>query len=321
MQDILQTPEPDHASQTESHPSSVDLVQSRAALDQVLAASHVRHKQDVPDPEEAAVLVLRVAYDGTDFSGFAAQSPDQGVRTVAGELSRGLATLLHREVPLVCAGRTDAGVHARSQFVSISLRADEALALKKQEARRLVRSLGAILPDDIVVKQAFRADPGFSARFDAISRIYRYRIVRSEVRPLFCARWAWWVRGTEALDEESMARAAAALIGEHDFASFCKTTSAQGKSTHRMLAAVDLFHEEQLGEDQLVIQVEGNAFLHNMVRSIVGTLVDVGVGRRPASWVSQVLEARDRRAAGPTAPAAGLTFWDVRYPEGSLRTW
>lgn len=293
----------------------------RAELDRVLASSHLRRDRPDPDPGEAAALVLRVAYDGTGFSGFAAQSPDQGVRTVAGELGRALSLLMHRGVPLVCAGRTDAGVHARSQFVSVPLYPRELPGLDGDGARRLVRSLGAILPDDVVVTQALRAEPGFSARFDAVSRVYRYRIVRSDVRPLFCARWAWWVRGGDALDEEGMARAASALLGEHDFASFCKTASAAGKSTRRMLAAIDLFHQEELGEDQLVIQVEGNAFLHNMVRAIVGTLVDVGLGRHPPAWVAQVLDARDRRAAGQTAPACGLTFWDVRYPQGALRPW
>ncbi len=271
---------------------------------------------------DGAVLVLRLGYDGTDFSGFAAQRPESHVRTVAGELEVALRTLLRRDVDITCAGRTDAGVHARSQYVSVPVTERECDWLGRQQgARRLLRSLNAVLPDDVVVSQVLRGAPGFSARFDAQSRTYRYRISRGEAPPLFCARWAWWQRAQEPLDVDAMRVAARHLVGEHDFRSFCKTSSAEGKPTGRFVRSITIGEEEQLGEGLLTVEVVGNAFLHNMIRIMVGTLMEVGVGRRDPSWVGQVLEARDRTRAGGTAPACGLTFWDVSYPDGALGSW
>lgn len=263
-------------------------------------------------------LVLRVGYDGAAFSGFAAQEGQPHVRTVAGELSRALLTLLRRPVELTCAGRTDAGVHARAQYVSLPTTAQESCELS---GRRLLRSLSAVLPDDVTVDAALRAAPGFSARFDARTREYRYRLICSPTRPLFCRHWAWWLRDEGTMDVEAMRVGAQSLIGEHDFKSFCKTASAEGKPTCRFVESLDFFEEEQLGERQLVTRIVGNAFLHNMVRTIMGTLVEVGRGHRGPDWVAGVLAARDRRAAGPCAPACGLTFWAVRYGEGVLRPW
>lgn len=272
------------------------------------------------DGPDGDVLVLRVGYDGTDFSGFAAQERQTHVRTVAGELSRALETLLRRRVDLTCAGRTDAGVHARAQHVSVPMTRAESESLSGE---RLLRSLGAVLPDDVRVDALYRADAGFSARFDARARRYRYRIVAGPVSALFNARWSWWLRcRSEAdLDVAAMDKAARCLVGEHDFKSFCKTASAQGKPTCRRVDSVAFEAEEALGERMLVLDVVGNAFLHSMVRTIVGTLVEVGLGRRDPSWVAEALAARDRRAAGPCAPACGLTFWDVRYDKGAFRPW
>ncbi len=266
------------------------------------------------------VLVLKVAYDGTEFSGFAAQERQTHVRTVAGELARALGTLLRREVDLTCAGRTDAGVHARAQHVSVPMTPEESASLSGE---RLLRSLGAVLPGDVRVGAVYRADAGFSARFDARARRYRYRIVAGPVGALFNARWSWWLRCRSAsdLDVAAMDEAARCLVGEHDFKSFCKTASAQGKPTCRFVESVGFEEEEAMGERMLVLDVVGNAFLHSMVRTIVGTLVEVGLGRRDPAWVADALAARDRRAAGPCAPACGLTFWDVRYDGGALRPW
>lgn len=266
------------------------------------------------------VLVLKVAYDGTEFSGFAAQERQTHVRTVAGELARALGTLLRRELDLTCAGRTDAGVHARAQHVSVPMTPEESASLSGE---RLLRSLGAVLPGDVRVGAVYRADAGFSARFDARARRYRYRIVAGPVGALFNARWSWWLRCRSAsdLDVAAMDEAARCLVGEHDFKSFCKTASAQGKPTCRFVESVGFEEEEAMGERMLVLDVVGNAFLHSMVRTIVGTLVEVGLGRRDPAWVADALAARDRRAAGPCAPACGLTFWDVRYDGGALRPW
>ena len=172
-------------------------------------------------------------------------------------------------------------------------------------------------PDDIAVRAVRFAAPDFSARFNAVRREYRYRIVNAATPPIFLRDFAWWLRAP--LDVEAMRLAAQLLVGEHDFRSFCKAKSAEGKTTMRCVEALELFEEEQLGEKCLCIRVVGNAFLHSMVRTIVGTLVQVGAGHRSPEWVGQVLEARDRSAAGETAPAQGLVFWEVVYPHGILR--
>ncbi len=259
---------------------------------------------------EQAVLVLRLAYDGSSYSGFAEQK--EQVPTIAGELRRAIETFLRREVELTCAGRTDAGVHARGQYVSLPVTADE-LAIT---GRRWLRAMDALLPRDIAVNKVFRAAPGFSARFDARARTYVYRIADRPDRPVLTRAHVWWQR--DALDDAAMAEAAACLVGEHDFKSFCKTASAVGKPTCRTVMSVGFERTCELGEDVLAFTITGNAFLHSMVRTIVGTLVEVGAHRRPGAWVAEALAACDRRAAGPTAPARGLTFADVRYDEGAL---
>lgn len=266
------------------------------------------------------VLVLKVAYDGTEFSGFAAQERQTHVRTVAGELARALGTLLRREVDLTCAGRTDAGVHARAQHVSVPMTPEESASLSGE---RLLRSLGAVLPGDVRVGAVYRADAGFSARFDARARRYRYRIVAGPVGALFNARWSWWLRCRSAsdLDVAAMDEAARCLVGEHDFKSFCKATSAEGKPTHRCVMRCDVSEEWECGERVVCIDVVGNAFLHSMVRTMAGTLVEVGRGHRGAAWVADALAACDRKAAGPCAPAKGLTFVGVDYPQELLVPW
>lgn len=250
-------------------------------------------------------LLVTLAYHGRGFSGFARQP---GLTTVQGELERSLSTVLRRDVTTVCAGRTDAGVHARRQVVSCEgSGGDPAPAV-------LLRSLNALVGPGIAVLSVDEARPGFSARFDAVAREYRYRIVSGPVPPLFLSDFAWWHRG--ALDVDAMRDGAVHLLGEHDFVSFCTKQSSVGKSTVRFVETIAVEEEEHLGERCLTIRVVGNAFLHSMVRTIVGTLVEVGTGRRPHEWVATALEARDRTAAGPTAPAHGLTLWDVVYPDG-----
>lgn len=259
-----------------------------------------------------ATLVLKLGYRGAGFCGFAAQP---GRRTVAGEVTRSLETLLRREVDLTCAGRTDAGVHAIAQYVSVPVTADE-LALP---VRRLMHGLSALLPDDISPAVLYHAPKGFSARFDARSRSYRYRIVAGEARPVLAWDHAWWLRSD--LDVAAMGEAASALVGEHDFKSFCKATSAEGKPTHRCVMRCDVSEQAECGERVICIDVVGNAFLHSMVRTIAGTLVEVGRGHRSPAWVGEALAACDRKAAGPCAPAKGLTFVGVDYPQELLAPW
>lgn len=252
-------------------------------------------------------LILTIAYDGTAYSGFAKQKDEQ-LFTVQGELEQALATYFRQSIETVCAGRTDAGVHALGQVVSCVL---DAASLEGISPERLVISLNALTPDDISIRDVAYGPPGFSARFDAVSREYRYRIVEGSVPPIFLKSFAWHRRG--ALDVEAMRAGAAHLIGEHDFKSFCRAQSAVDRNTVRRIEEIRIERERQLGEECIVIRVVGNAFLHSMVRAIVGTLVQVGAGNREPQWVADVLAARDRNAAGETAPACGLAFWKVEY--------
>jgi tRNA pseudouridine38-40 synthase len=269
--------------------------------------------------EAAGTMVVELGYRGADFAGYAEQ-PAQ--RTVAGEMRRALETVLRRPIEMDCAGRTDAGVHALAQYVSLPVTADE-LALSQ---RRLMASLVALTPDDISIRAVYQAPVGFSARFDAVCRHYRYRVSCGPTRPVMGWDHTWWLRTVPGLDVAAMNEAADALLGEHDFRSFCKASSAEllladGRSTSRYLSVAKVNEVTEAGEDLLAFDVAGNAFLHNMVRAIVGTLVEVGRGRRPVGWVADVLAACDRSAAGPTAPAAGLTLDCVDYPAGALSPW
>jgi tRNA pseudouridine38-40 synthase len=256
-------------------------------------------------------LMMRLAYDGAAYAGFARQ-PE--LATVQGELERALSTIFARPVETVCAGRTDAGVHARDQAITFDVAPTE---LEGRNFARLVRSMNALTGDDIAVHTCEERPFGFSARFDAVSREYRYRIFVGDQPPLFLRHHAWWCPSVDVLDIEAMHRAASHLIGEHDFKSFCRTASACLGPTARFVETLEVFPETQMGEEHIVVRVVGNAFLHAMVRTIVGTLVEVGAHRRSADWTHDVLAACDRRAAGPTAPACGLTLWQVVYPVAS----
>ncbi len=255
--------------------------------------------------ERDLTLSATVAYDGTPFCGFAKQP---GQLTVQGELEQALSLLFRREVSLVCSGRTDAGVHARSQVVSFDVDEEE---LRDRTLLSIRRSLNALTHDAISVRGVEERPRGFSARFDAQWREYRYRICVDEMPPVFTSRFAWHI--SQELDVEAMEQGASYLIGEHDFKSFCMAASAVGKPTCRNVHEISFSHEEIMGEKLLVIKVVGNAFLHSMVRTIVGTLVAVGRGQRSPEWVHEVLDACDRSRAGENAPACGLTFWRVEY--------
>lgn len=263
-------------------------------------------------PEAAGTLVIKLGYRGEGFCGFAEQ-PAQ--RTVAGELRRALETTLRRPCELTCAGRTDAGVHAIAQYVSVPVTESELML----PGARLMRSLVALTSDDLSIGALFRTQPSFSARFDALSRSYRYRICAGDVRPVLAWDHAWWYKGQ--LNVGAMNEASKLLLGEHDFKSFCKATSAVDKPTCRYVSALDVRALEEAGENLVAIDITGNAFLHNMVRTIAGSLVEVGRGHRRPEWMSEVLAACDRRSAGPCAPAKGLTFVRVEYPAGALAPW
>ncbi len=250
-------------------------------------------------------LAITVSYDGAPFNGFARQ-PRQ--LTVQGEIEQALKTLFHRDVDTTCAGRTDAGVHARAQVVSLDVDEND---LDGKTLQSLRRSLNALTHDAVSVREVALRPAGFSARFDAVSREYRYFICVEAAPPVFMRDFSWHI--PVQLDVPSMEQGAAHLIGEHDFKSFCMAASADDGSTCRNVSEVSFADESVMGEQMLVCTVKGNAFLHSMVRAIVGTLVAVGKGRRYPDWVREVLEACDRTAAGENAPAKGLVLWGVDY--------
>ncbi|MHA3948435.1 tRNA pseudouridine(38-40) synthase TruA [Cellulomonas bogoriensis] len=264
-----------------------------------------------PDPDPVRVR-LDLAYDGTHFSGWAAQP---GLRTVQGTLEAALGTVLRCEPPrLTVAGRTDAGVHARGQVAHLDLPPDTWSDVTGRmgglAGEALVRRLAGVLPRDVVVRRAALAPDGFDARFSALERRYAYRLAdRPPLQdPL---RRAWVVRHRLPLDVVAMADAAGALVGQHDFAAFCKQR--EGATTIRTLQVLDV-RREATGPDQglVVVDVRADAFCHSMVRGLVGALLVVGEGRRPVTWPGELLAGR--RRGGPVAPALGLTLEEVAYP-------
>ena len=273
---------------------------------------------DAADTGAAALSAgaLIVAYDGTNFAGYARQS-DPPQRTVQEELERALATALHLPdaTPLatVVAGRTDAGVHAAGQVVSFS---GAGFAPTSFSRNAFLRSLNALTPTDISVRDLIFVSPDFSARFDAVSREYRYRIAGAPAPPLFLRPYVWHLPGfgADANRRAQMEQAAAILVGEHDFSSFAVTASLAGKNPVRRILSLDFCEAEYFGEPVIEIRIVGTAFLHSMVRTLVGTLVDLYAGRIKPGALPAILAARKRSAAGQTAPACGLTFHGVTYP-------
>ncbi|WP_425397773.1 tRNA pseudouridine(38-40) synthase TruA [Aeoliella sp.] len=244
-------------------------------------------------------LKLTVAYDGTAYAGWQIQ-PAQP--TVQSTLMQAWQAITGEEVTLTASGRTDAGVHALGQVVG--LRTNTAL-----ECERLVQALNAKLPEDVVVTQVETAPAGFHATHDALRKLYRYQIHNSRVRPLMDRRYRWHLPQT--LDVSAMQAAADLMVGRHDFACF-ETTGSERSSTVRTLTHVEVGQGGAEGE-KIDIDVEGDGFLYNMVRGIAGTLVEVGRGAREPQWISEVLASRDRRTAGPNAPAHGLVLVRVTY--------
>jgi tRNA pseudouridine38-40 synthase len=241
---------------------------------------------------------LTLAYDGTEFRGWARQR-DRRIRTIEGELSEALSAVVHEDVRLSVAGRTDAGVHARGQvasFVTASPRAPE----------RVQAAVNGRLAPEIVVMNAARAPDGFDARFSATAREYRYRIRTAATTDPFSARFTWHRPGT--LSVARMRAAGIALVGEHDFASFCRHPGTN-RSTVRRVTRLSVSRRAEVVE----IGIRANAFLHQMVRTIVGTLVEVGDGKCEPGDVARILAALDRSAAGQMAPALGLTLERVVY--------
>lgn len=258
---------------------------------------------DVDAPSETFACTL--SYDGLPFSGFAKQP---GQRTVQGELEDALGVIFRTEVPITCAGRTDSGVHALGQVISFDLPAG---GMEQKGDAAFLRSMNALTHEAISVLSVEERPAGFSARFDAQAREYRYLICDRVPAPQFTAPFAWHIN--RALDVAAMEEASRFLIGEHDFKSFCMAQSAASRPTCRNVSEISFARIRVMGEELLQITIVGNAFLHSMVRAMVGTLAMVGRGKRDPQWVQRVLDARMRIAAGENAPAHGLTLWRVIY--------
>ena len=243
-------------------------------------------------------IALGIEYDGAGFLGW--QRLSHGP-TVQGAVEAALAFVADENVAVQCAGRTDAGVHALCQVVHFDTQA-------QREPRGWMLGANSRLPHAISVRWATPVDDAFSARHSARARRYRYRILNRNVRPSLQRDYLAWER--LPLDADAMHRAAQALLGENDFSAF---RSSQCQATHAMreMQAIAVGRE---GEE-IVMDVQANAFLHHMVRNIVGSLLPIGRGEKPESWMAELLHGRDRTVAGPTALPQGLTFVGPLYPE------
>jgi tRNA pseudouridine38-40 synthase len=242
-------------------------------------------------------IAVGIEYDGSAYAGWQQQSHARGVQ---GEIERALAGVAGHPVSLTAAGRTDAGVHALQQvahFDTTATRPERAWALGGT----------AESADDVTILWAREVPEQFHARYSALSRTYVYRVLNRRMRPALERLRSCWVK--RPLDAVAMHEAAQVLLGEHDFSSF-RAAECQSRSPVRRLIEVDVARRE----DVIQIRVRANAFLHHMVRNIAGSLILVGAGDRAPGWIAEVLESRDRAAAGPTAPPQALYFSAVEYP-------
>ena len=256
-----------------------------------------------PPPEGEERYRMSVAYDGLPFRGFA---KNPGVETVEGLLLESIEKVLRVTPVLVCAGRTDAGVHAKAQVISFDA--------APFEIPRLQKALNSLCSPAVVVTSIEKTEEDFNARFSAISRTYRYQVLNQENPDPFRSAYSWHVSGK--LSVEAMNLAGSALIGEHDFSSFCRkrTVEIEGKEIETSLKReVKELRWEVIDGNGLELWITASAFCHQMVRSIAGTLIDIGLGKLQDLSISEILNARDRNKAGRVAPPYGLTLWEVEY--------
>lgn len=245
-------------------------------------------------------IALGIEYDGTDFCGW--QRLTHGA-SIQAAVEQALSFVADAPIEVTCAGRTDAGVHARCQVVHFDTDAH-------RSERGWVLGTNSRLPKSIAVRWAQQVADDFHARFGARARRYRYVILNRPVRPALEARFVTWER--VALDAVAMHDAAQALLGERDFSAF-RTIACQARTPMRNVHEIAVTRREQ----HVVVEIQANAFLHHMVRNIVGSLLPVGRGERAAAWVGELLAGRDRALAGPTAPSQGLLFMRPLYPADS----
>lgn len=246
-------------------------------------------------------IALGIEYNGSQFSGW--QMQKHGTRTVQECVEKALSKVADEPVQVVCAGRTDTGVHATGQVVSFDCSSPRPL-------KAWVSGVNAHLPDDVSSVWSCEVDEGFSARFTATARQYRYVILNRAGRSAAFSSNVTWRHGD--INEKLMHQAAQALIGEQDFSSF-RSSACQAEHARRNIHYVQVSRKG----DFIYIDIEANAFLHHMVRNIVGSLLMIGQGEKPPEWMQELMHVQDRTKAGPTASAKGLYLVKVTYPEGN----
>ena len=251
------------------------------------------------EPASAGRWAALLEYDGSAYAGWQSQAHAKSLRD---KVEAALSFVAGAPVAVVCAGRTDAGVHALGQVIHFDTAA-------RRTPRAWVLGANTRLPPDISLQWAGEVAPDFHARHTALRRIYRYHILNRSARSALAHLRSTWIH--RPLDADAMRTAAQVLLGEHDFSAF-RSVECQSKSKMRRVERISVVEDR----DSLCIEISANAYLHHMVRNIVGTLLEVQSERDPQAAMRRILESRERRLAGPTAPAAGLYLCRVEYPAG-----
>lgn len=241
-------------------------------------------------------IKCEISYDGTDFHGFQVQ-PNQS--TVQGELRNSIYKLTNEEVDIIASGRTDAGVHARKQVCNFYTNSSIPAAKWKD-------ALNAVLPDGIIILNSTEVGSSFHSRYDVKEKTYRYHISNNDAQDIFRRKYVWHY--PYHLNIEVMKQTSTVFLGEHDFTSF-SSAKTEIENKVRNIYQSEVWEEN----NEIIYQITGNGFLYNMVRIIVGTLVDVGGNRKKLEDIEGILRSRDRNNAGRTAPAKGLFLWDIKY--------
>lgn len=262
---------------------------------------YTRNCEVTPDcefPDGMQRIALGIEYSGHLFHGFQAQSHD--TCTIQHGLEVALSTIANEPVKLVCAGRTDAGVHATNQVIHF-----DTLAVRPEKA--WLRGANTHLPEGVAIRWMQQVPAEFHARFSARSRTYRYIIYNTPTPSALLKHYVTWDR--RKLNVDDMALASQALLGEHDFSAF-RASQCQANNPIRRMDRIDISQKE----DFIVVEIQATAFLYHMVRNIMGVLLAIAAGEKPVEWCQQVLEGRDRQKAGVTAPAGGLYLVAIDYP-------